>query len=196
MQIKTTISTNLPSDPDRHVRACIKAATTAAAAEHHRRHMERHFENFAGPKYGYQKRSPAYLELKQKLGLTSNPLSFSGQLKSEILGSYRISATGTRGARLHMKASLLGATSGRVLDVAAIERMLADASKKHDHPRLIRLLSRLRKNGGKLTHGQEQAIARNAELTAITSDELRHLAKIEENTFHREMGRKLAMRLI
>lgn len=158
--------------------------------------MKWHFEAFAAPKYGYAKRSPAYLELKKKLGLSSNPLSFAGQLKSDILGSYRITATGTRGARLHMKASLLGATSGRVLDVAAIERLLADARKKHDHPRLIRLLNRLRKNGGQLTRGQEQAIARNAELTAITKDELNHLARIEEQTFHAEINRKLAMRMI
>ena len=167
MEIRPTISTNIPADPDRKTRAAVKAACIAGATEHHDRNMPWHFEPFAAAKYGYQRRSTAYNELKQKLGLPLNPLTFSGKTKSEILTSYTISATGTRGATLKMKASLLGATSGKVLDIAAINRMLADERRTHDRSRLLRLLERLKKSGGKLTQGQEQAIARNAELTAI-----------------------------
>lgn len=196
MQLRTTISTNLPADPDRKTRAAIKTASIAGAEEHHRRHMPWHFERFAAAKYGYQTRSPAYDDLKRKLGLPLNPLSFKGQLKSEILSSYRITATGTRGASLHMKASLLGATSGKVLDIEAITRMLADGRRQHDRGRLMRLLQRLKKNGGRLTTGQQQAIARNAELTAIASDELRHLAAVEERAFAAAMNQPEPMRTV
>lgn len=173
--------------------------------------MPWHFSLYANYKYGYTPRSPAYTDLKMRLLGHKKSLEFSGQLKSEILSSYRITATGTRGARLHMKASLLGATSGKVLDVASIERMLlglrrdrfvnptkfaASKSGQFNEGRLIRLLQRLKKTGGQLTRGQEQAIARNAELTAIAKDELNHLARIEEQTFHAEINRKLAMRMI
>ena len=205
MQFRPTISTNIPSDPDRHVRAAVKAATTAAAEEHYRRSMASgwHFENFAIAKYGYRKRSPGYLDLRERLksagmlaGDVNQPLLFTGKTLSEIKAFHQVRATGTRGASLVMKVSLMGANTGRVLDIDAIQRMLNDARKAHDHPRLMRLLGRLKKNGGKLTSGQEQAIARHAELTAISGDELKHQAKIEEQVFHREIGQKLAMRVI
>jgi len=196
MQIKTTVSTNIPADPDRKTRAAVKAASIAGAEEHHRRHMPWHFEQFAAAKYGYSRRAPAYNELKQKLGLSLNPLAFSGKTRSEILTSYVIKATGTRGASLHMKASLLGATSGKVLDIAAINRMLADGRRSHDRGRLMRLLQRLKKNGGKLTAGQQQALARNAELTVIAADELNWIAKTEEAAFAREMLKPEPIRVI
>lgn len=196
MQIKTTVSTNLPADPDRKTRAAIKEASIAGAKEHHSRHMPWHFESFAGAKYGYAKRSPAYNELKRKLGLPLNPLDFKGQTKSEVLTSYTITATGTRGATLRMKASLLGASSGKVLDIAAITRMLADGRKQHDSSRLMRLLSRLKKNGGRMTAGQKQSIARNAELTAITKDELNWIAKTEEAAFAEAIKRPEPMRTV
>lgn len=190
MEIRTTVSTNIPADPDRKTRAAIKAASIAGAQGHHDRNMPWHFEAFAAAKYGYSRRSPAYNELKQKLGLPLNPLSFSGKTKSEILTSYIIKATGTRGASLHMKASLLGATSGKVLDIDAINRMLADGRRGHQYTRLMRLLQRLKKSGGKMTAGQKQAIARNAELTAMTSDELKWIAKTEEEVFAREIKKR------
>lgn len=196
MQLRTTVSTNIPADPDRKTRAAIKAAAIAGAEEHHRRHMPWHFESFAHPKYGIPPRSPAYNDLKKKLGLPTNPLLFSGKTKSEILTSYRITATGTRGASLHMKASLLGATSGKVLDIEAIHRLLADGRRSHEHPRLMRLLQRLKKNGGRMTRGQEQAIARNAELTAIAADELRHIALTEERVFAATMNQREPMRTL
>lgn len=196
MQLKTTVSTNLPADPDRKTRAAIKTAAIAGAKEHHTRHMPWHFENFAVPKYGYTRRSTAYEELKQKLGLPLNPLLFSGTTKSEILTSYVIKATGTRGASLHMKASLLGATSGRVLDIAAINRMFADVRSGHESKRLLRLLARLKKNGGRMTRGQKQAIARNAELTAIARDEIKWIAKTEEAAFAEAITKREPMRTL
>ena len=191
---KATVSTNLPQDSDRHTRAATKAAAKAGAQVHHDRHMPWHFESFAPQKYGYEKRSPEYLELKRKLGLSPNSLEFSGQLKSEIMSSYSITATGTRGAVLKMKASLLGATSGKVLDIAAIKRLLAAGNKAHDHSRLQRLLVRLLKSGGKMTAGQQAAIKRNAELTAIASDELKFIAGTEEQAFHETFNRPNPMR--
>ena len=196
MQLRTTVSTNIPADPDRKTRKAIKAASIAGAEEHHRRHMPWHFEPFAGPKYGYPRRSQAYDELKQKLGLPLNPLMFSGKTKSEILTSYVIKATGTRGASLHMKASLLGATSGRVLDIAAINRMFADVRSGHESKRLLRLLARLKKNGGRMTRGQKQAIARNAELTAIARDEIKWIAKTEEAAFAEAITKREPMRTL
>lgn len=189
MAIRTTVSTNLPADPDRKTRAAIKAAAIAGAKEHHTRHMPWHFEPFAIPRYGYKPRSPAYQELKRKLGLPLNPLMFRRKTKSEILSSYVIKATGTRGASLHMKASLLGASSGKVLDVEAINRMLADGRRSHDRGRLTRLLQRLKKSGGTMTKGQEQAIQRNIELTRMTNDELKWIAAVEERVFAVEMAR-------
>ena len=190
MATRATISTNIPTDGGgRKVRAAVKEAVIAAAKTHHQRHMPWHFETFATQKYGYPQRSPAYNELKTKLGMAQRPLVFSGKTRAEILSSAKISATGTRGATLKMKCSLLGANTGRVLDVAAIERMLADARKAHAHPRLLRLLARIKKNGGKLTHGQENAIRRAEELKAIAADELKYLAIIEDQTFNTEINR-------
>ncbi len=196
MELRTTVSTNIPADPDRKTRAAVKAASIAAAKEHHARHMPWHFTLFANAKYGYTRRSDAYNDLKKKLFGHFKSLEFSGKTKSEILSSYIIKATGTRGASLHMKASLLGSTSGKVLDIDAINRMLADGRRGREYTRLMRLLQRLKKNGGKMTRGQEQAIARNAELTAIASDELRHLAQTEERVFGEAMNQRDPMRTL
>jgi len=193
---RITISTNIPADPDRKTRAAVKAASVAAAKEHHERNIPRHDQTFAPAKYGYASRSPAYRELKRKLGIDDRSLHFSGNTMAELKSSYTITATGTRGASLKMKASLLGATSGRVLDINAINRMLADGRRQHDRSRLMRLLSRLQKTGGKLTQGQQQAIARNAEITAIAVDEFKHLAKVEEATFVTEINAREPMRTL
>ncbi|MFM9964443.1 MAG: hypothetical protein ACKV2Q_24840 [Planctomycetaceae bacterium] len=181
--VRATISTNLPSDPDRKTRTAIREAAIAGAKVHHARHIPRHDQTFAGPKYGYSPRSLAYQDLKKKLGIDNRPLHFSGKTMAELKSSYQISATGTRGAKLRMKCSLLGANTGRVLDVEAINRLLADGRRKHEHPRLMRLLARLKKTGGRLTTGQKHAIARNAEITAISPDELQWIAKTEEDAF-------------
>ena len=197
MQVRATVSTNIPADPDRKTRAAIREASKAGAQVHHDKHMPWHFERFAAAKYGYEDRSPQYLELKRKLGMPASPLMFSGTLRSEILSSYQISATGTRGATLKMKASLLGATSGRVLDVAAIKRMLDDTSRhNHNEARLRRLLTRLLKTGGRMTIGQEQAVKRHAELTAIAADELKRIAATEEQVFGAEIKRPEPMRKV
>jgi hypothetical protein len=194
--MRATLSTNIPEDADRKTLAAIKAACVAAATEHHHRHIPWHFELFAIDKYHYEERSRAYNELKTKLGLPLNPLQFRGKTLAEVMTSFTISATGTRGATLRMKASLLGATTGRVLDIEAIKRMLADERKKHQHPRLMRLLARLVKNDGKMTYGQRQAVYRHAELTAIADDERNHLVRVEEETFTKEMARPEPMRTV
>lgn len=195
MAIRATISTNIPSDPDRKTRSSVRAAVTEAAKTHHQRHMPWHFEEFAPQKYGYRPRSTRYLDLKHKLGLPlNNSLVFSGQTRNEILTSATITATGTRGAQLKMKCSILGMTTGRTLDIAAIERILKAESNRHDRSRLSRLLERLKKSGGRLTVGQEESIRRNAELTAIASDEIRYLARVEEKVFKTEINKPEPMR--
>lgn len=196
MALKATVSTNIPADPDRKTRTAVREAAAAGAKLHHVRHMPWHFESFAPQKYGYKNRSKDYLDLKRKLGLSANPLDFSGTTKREILGSYQITVTGTRGAQLRMKCSLLGATTGRVLDISAIERLLKSESKQHDRSRLARLLERLKKTGGRMTFGQEQAVHRNAELTAIAGDELKAIANEEEQVFKAAISKPDPMRTV
>lgn len=109
------------------------------------------------------------------------PLVLKKELINSVLKNWRVTATGTEGSTLILKAPL---TSGRTLDVAAIKRMLNDTKRsEQDAPRLRRLLAKLIRSKGELSKNQKAAIRRVAELKALAKDELKHLIGIEEETF-------------
>lgn len=77
---KLTVTTSLPRDPRLHVRdhaTFLRETLGEAAAEHHRRHVPRHFQPFAAAKYGYARRRLKYQRLKDRFGLPPlvSPLS-------------------------------------------------------------------------------------------------------------------------
>ena len=197
MQIRTTVSTNIPADPDRKTRAAVRAACAAGAKEHHDRHIPRHDQNFATPKYGYAKRGDEYRALKRALGIDDRPLHYSGRTMAELMSSYTITVTGTRGARLAMKTSL-GIDSGRIKDAAAILRLIDAAKTQGERLKLLRFLKRLNKqirlHGVAMTGTQKKALMRHAEITAVSSDELKHIAKTEEATFAAAINKREPMR--
>lgn len=189
MAHRASLSTNIPASGGRKVRRAIQEATRDAATEHAKRHLPWHFEPFAVPKYGYDERSWKYKKLRRKMvqaGLLSaddekRPLVLKKELINSVLKNWRVTATGTEGSTLILKAPL---TSGRTLDVAAIKRMLNDTKRsEQDAPRLRRLLAKLIRSKGELSKNQKAAIRRVAELKALAKDELKHLIGIEEETF-------------
>lgn len=183
--IRATISSTLPSDPDRKTRAAIKEATAATAALHHERHLPWHFEPFAAAKYGYTPRSKQYTKRKLQAGRGNKPLVYTGLTKSEILSSRQIRSTGSRGATLILKATLEGITSGKFLKIEDVNRLLAglrqDSARRKKMERLQARMAKLRD----MTDQQKQMARRHSEITAIAPDELNHLMKHEEATFYR-----------
>jgi len=202
MATRATLSTNITNDGRRKTLAAVRAATKAAASTHAARHLKWHFEKFAIPKYGYEQRSRPYKKLRAKMvaaGVMSGedidrPLVFRKELINAVLNRWRVTATGTEGASLILKAPL---QSGRFLDIAAVKRML-DSTKRAeaDAPRLRRLLVKLLKSGGEMTKQQKNVLKRQAELKAIAKDELAYLIKIEEQFFSDVLNKPERMRTL
>ena len=140
---------SFPRDPRLYVRdhaTFLRESLRETAAEHHRRHIPRHFLAFAPSKYGYLPRSPRYLRLKRVLGLTE-PLVFSGAMRAQVTSGRTITAT-QRSASLFMRWDLKGST-GRF---------------------------RFRKWQTQLSGAQMRVLGRIQELKAVSPDEQRYLA--------------------
>jgi len=118
MATRATLSTNITNDGRRKTLAAVRAATKAAASTHAARHLKWHFEKFAIPKYGYEQRSRPYKKLRAKMvaaGVMSGedidrPLVFRKELINAVLNRWRVTATGTEGASLILKAPLQSGT--------------------------------------------------------------------------------------
>jgi len=149
----------------------VREAFRKAAEFHHKKHIPRHFEKFAGAKYGYAKRrsrvwvgifeaigkSPwrpgeprkgSYQEYKDRLGLP--PLVFTGASRHLATTQRQITATSTKGARLIVRLALGGA-SGRF---------------------------RFKKGQTQLTQQQKEIAARIAEMETIAPDEQRAINRV------------------
>lgn len=164
METTVGISGSLPANPSRKQRKWIREAVTAAADYHHRHHIPKHFQTQAATKYGYKRRSRRWQDTKKKLGRSAMPMIFTGTTKQEITSHREIRATSTRGARLIMRASLRGLTSGRY---------------------------RIKVGQFRLSEQQEQIEARRQEIVALTADEITTLARVEEEAYQQQVDQHL-----
>jgi len=164
METTVGVSGQLPANPSRKQRVWIREAVTAAADYHHRHHIPKHFKTQAATQYGYKRRSRRWQDTKKKLGRPAMPLVFTGKTKQEITSSREIRATSTRGARLVMRASLRGLTSGRF---------------------------RIKVGQFRLSERQEQIEMRRQEIVAMTPDEITTLARIEEQAYQQQVDKHL-----
>jgi hypothetical protein len=139
---------DFPRDPRLFVRdhaRFLRESLREAMAEHHERHIPRHFQPFAIAKYGYKPRSNGYERRKRRLG-KHNPLEFTGRTKTQVTTSRQITATQHR-ATLIMRLPLSGGT-GRF---------------------------RLAKGQTQLSSSQRTILQIIEELRAIAPDEVTHL---------------------
>lgn len=164
METVVGVSGKLPKNPSRKQRVWIREAVTAAADYHHKHHIPKHFKAGAKTRYDYPMRSKRWQERKKKLGRGTLPLVFTGTTQQEITGSRQIRATSTRGARLIMRASLRGLTSGRF---------------------------RIRAGQFRLSGAQERIEQRRQEISAIAPDEWTKLAAVEEHTYQQQVDQNL-----
>lgn len=171
MTVPVSATMHFTRDPRLYVRdhnRFVREAYRKAAEFHHKEHIPRHFEKFAGAKYGYAKRrsrvwvgifeaigkSPwrpgeprkgSYQEYKDRLGLP--PLVFTGASRDLATSQRQITATATKGARLIVRLALVGASG------------------------------RFRKKPGQtqLTQQQKEIVSRIAEMETIAPDEQRRI---------------------
>lgn len=171
----TTITVSMPKDPALFTRdhnRFSRAANVAAADFHFQRHIPRHFEGFAGPKYGYWKRTKGYLKRKQKIVGNKPDLVFSGKSKRMVLSTTPTIRATPKGSTLILRLPIAGGT-GNALDAAAAARLFA-AGK--------------RKNKGftqKQVNSQIQIQRRVHELQAVSADEARKLAEVRAQEYVR-----------
>lgn len=149
---KLTVTTTLPRDPrllGRDHARMLNDTLREAAAEHHKRHVPRHFQAFAPAKYGYARRGSKYQKIKDRLGLPPlvSPYSLKqGRLPTHVavMQQFNITATQKR-ATLKMRLPFRGGTG------------------------------RLRVESNGLSDHQKALLRTIAEIEAIAPDEQRYL---------------------
>lgn len=169
----TAVGLIFDADPRLKVRdhaRFMRNAFTAGAEFHFEHHVPWHFENFAGPKYGYFPRSRAYNARKLKQVGHNRPLEFTGASKRMATGSHVPIQATPKGATLTVRLAITGG-SGRVLDAAAAARLFA-AGKRKTATFTQRQIN-----------GQAQALRRVAEMEAITQDEINAVGRVMEQSY-------------
>jgi hypothetical protein len=176
-----TAKLTVTADPRLYTRdhnTFVRNAFRYAAQFHHDHHIPRHFLPFAGAKYGYkrrtsmanagifeavglnpwspgEKRNQPYQDFKNKLGLPDNVLS--GALRQMTTSQYKITATSTKGAKLTMPVPpYAGGATGRL---------------------------RMKKGQTEITDQQRNILDRQAEIEAISPDEINKLHEVMEDRY-------------
>lgn len=171
----TIITVTMPRDPALFTRdhnRFARAANVAAARYHFDKHISRHFEDFAGAKYGYWKRTKGYLKRKKKIVGNKPDMVFSGKTKRMVLSSEPTIRATPKGSTLILRLPIAGGT-GKVLDADAAARLFA-AGK--------------RKNKGftqRQVNSQVQIQRRVKELQAVSPDEVRKLMQVRADEYTR-----------
>src|SRR4051794_26211527 len=95
----------LPFDPALFTRdhnRFLRASFVDGADFHHQHHIKRHFEPFAGAKYGYQPRSRKYNAWKRRKYGEAVDLVKTGETRAVVTTQRQITAT-PKGAKLTMR---------------------------------------------------------------------------------------------
>lgn len=142
----------------------MSAAWKGGAEFHHSNHMPRHFQAFAGAKYGYKKRSKKYNARKLRIVGHQIDNVFTGKSRTEITTKRRIQGS-PKGATLRMRLPISGGT-GRLEDDAARARLHAAGKIKS------------RKITNRQITGQKTIIERVAEMKAVAPDEFRTIGRV------------------
>lgn len=162
----TSVTITFPRDPTLFVadhNRFLRKANHHAAEYHHQHHIPRHFEKYAGAKYGYESRSKGYLKAKQrKVGHTVDNV-YSGATRAEVTKNRTITET-PKGAKLKMIIPIKGG-AGRILDAAALKRLQKAG---------LRSSATLTQNQ---IDGQKKILARIAELEVIDPGEANAISR-------------------
>ena len=92
----TMIYIGSPKAMKRGLGKIVKEAMQEAGALWHRRYLPEHFRQGAASKYGYQKRTSAYMKRKARYQGHQRPLEFKGDLKREATRMAHITGTSKR----------------------------------------------------------------------------------------------------
>lgn len=155
--------------PRRHRRA-LNNAHREAAEYHHQKHIPLHFQPDAYQRYGYQRRGRNYIKLKARLfgeGVAQLPNVLTGNSRRLMRTQRQITSTAS-GSRLILRFAFSGGT-GRLMDAKARLRV----GKKALTQRGI--------------NASKNVITRIAELETVTAGELNTLARITEESYHRQI---------
>lgn len=166
-----SVEFEVPRDPavfERDHRRALTKANEAAAIYHHEHHIPRHFEGFAGAKYGYPRRSLGYEKRKQHRYGHKLPLVYTGKTRAAVTSNRRVQKT-YKGATLILRIPIKGG-SGRFMDDAARKRLGIRAPKY------------------KQLDSQEQILKRIVEIEAIAPDEIRTLSRIIRDVYTAEIN--------
>lgn len=158
------VETTLPRDPRLYQRdhaTFMREALRDTAREHHERHIPRHFEAFAGPKYGYVPRSSKYRNWKRRLGLPDLPNVFSGTMRSQVTSLRTVTATQHRSTL----------------------KLRWDWPNRENQPSGSSGRFRLKPGQTQLSQSQKQILARIEELRAISADEIKYLAQFTADRY-------------
>lgn len=183
-----TVTVKLARDPSlfqRDHNRFSRQANVKVAEFHKEHHIPRHFESFAGAKYGYWKRKPKYLKRKKRLVGEKPDNVFSGKSKRQIISSHGTIRATPKGSRLILKLPIDGGT-GRVLNEAAAARLFAAGKRKN-----LGFTKQQKQS-------QIQILHRVAELEAVSGDEVRTLARVRLEEYTRlanEPGTKKRIRI-
>ncbi|MES2793214.1 MAG: hypothetical protein V4719_26630 [Planctomycetota bacterium] len=171
---KTDIEITFPRDPSllqSDHRNFLRESNYFMAEYHFHKHMPRHFEPFAGAKYGYLKRSDKYN--KRKLRIVGHKIDnvFSGASRREITTKRQIVAT-PKGAKLKMRLPVEGVT-GRLMDEDAARRIARAKGKTFNGFTQRQVSARI------------NILKRAAEMEVVAKDETNTLIRVRADEYTR-----------
>lgn len=167
---RVTVTAIQVENPGRKVKGWIRDVARSEAEYHGKKHIPKHFQSGAATRYGYERRSTAYVRRARRRNPSWKPLVFTGQLKAAITTNQSVRVTSTKGATLVM----LGP------DYKANTTLI---NGKPTGLRSLRI--RMKKNQRFLSSQQRRILATKEEITAMTADELTAIGQHGQKTWDR-----------